>query len=222
MLLYRLRQYAAAWLFALCFLWMPASSAQSITGLTIDGTTASGITGEFPSMSQFSWFNHVIIEPPGHSWMFGPGSMGGIVFGTEQPQGQMGGWYTMYNQPAVLFSVTGGITIDANNTIDMSNLRLKQAGTVFDLGSGSGYNTLVPLVSDISLLGAGQNGWMINPNGTYYLTYNSVGLGPTTTSTVHLYGSVATVPLPSAFVCFASGLLGLIFSAKRRNRRRVY
>jgi hypothetical protein len=143
--------------------------------------------------------------------------MGGIVFDTEQPMGEMGGWYTMYNQPAVLFSATGGITMDANNTIDMSNLRLSQAGTVVDLGSGSGYDTLVPLVSDISLLGVGQNGWMINPNGTYYLVYNSVGLGPTTASTIHLYGSVVAVPLPGAFVFFMSGMMGLILVG--RNRR---
>ncbi|MBI3778771.1 MAG: hypothetical protein HY274_07660 [Gammaproteobacteria bacterium] len=214
-----LRQYAGAWLLALCILWTPAASAQLISGLTIEGSTAPGIVGEFASGSQFSWFHHVISEP-GHSWMFGPGSMGGIVFGTEQPMGEMGGWYTMYNQPAVLFSAPGGITIDANNTIDMSNLRLSQAWTVIDLGSGSGYDTFVPLVSDISLLGVGQNGWMINPNGTYFLVYHSVGLGTTTTSTIHLYGSVVPVPLPGALVFFLSGMAGLLMAGGRKGLRR--
>ncbi|WP_372521443.1 hypothetical protein [Sulfuricaulis sp.] len=210
------KQHIARWLFVSCMLWVFPCSAQSVTGLTIDGTTSSGIVGEFALTSQFSWFHHVIIDPPGHSWMFGPGSMGGIVFGTEQPMGEMGGWYIMYNQPAILFSAAGGITIDSNNTIDMSNLLFSQAGTVYDLGSGSGYNTLVPLVSDISFLGAGQNGWMINPDGTYYLIYNSIGLGPTSTSTVHLYGSVVAIPLPGALVTFASGIIGLLIIAVAR------
>lgn len=218
MLLFRLRQYAAAWLFALCALWTPASSAQTITGLTIEGTTAPGIVGEYSLNAEFSWFHH-LISPPGHSWMFGPGSMGGIVFGVEQSMGQMGGWFTMYNQPAVLFSAPGGIGIDANNTIDMSNLRLSQAWTEFDLGSGSGYGTFVPLVSDISLLAAGENGWMINPDGTYYLVYHSVGLGSTTTSAVHLYGSVLETPLPGALLLFVSGIAGLLAAGRARRFR---
>lgn len=210
-----LGQCTAAWLFVAGLLWMPAASAQTITGLSIEGTTAPGIVGEYALKSDFSWLHH-LISPPGHSWMFGPGSMGGIVFGAEQTMGQMGGWYTMYNQPAVLFSAAGGIGIDANNTIDMSNLRLSQAGTVYDLGSGSGYDTFVPLVSDISLLTAGANGWMINPDGTYYLVYHTAGLGPTTTSTVHLYGSVLAAPLPGTLVLFVSGIAGLMTIGARR------
>ncbi len=209
MLFGRLKQVVASCAFVSFFLWAPMAAAQTVTGLTIEGTTAPGIVGEYALKSDFSWLHH-LISPPGHSWMFGPGSMGGIVFGAEQMMGQMGGWYTMYNQPAVLFSAAGGISIDANNIIDMSNLRLSQAGIVIDLGAGSGYDTFVPLVSDLSLLAAGVNGWMINPDGTYYLVYHTAGLGPTTTSTVHLYGSVLAAPLPGALLLFVSGIAGLM------------
>lgn len=215
MLFDRSKQAVVACAFVPCFAWAPMAAAQTVTGLTIEGTTAPGIVGEYSLTSEFSWLHH-LISSPGHSWMFGPGSMGGIVFGAEQAKGQMGGWYTMYNQPAVLFSAAGGITIDASNTIDMSNLRLSQAGTVYDLGAGSGYDTSVPLVSDISLVVAGANGWMRNPDGTYYLVYHSAGLGTTTTSTVHLYGSVLAAPLPGALILFVSGIVGLMTIGARR------
>ena len=123
----------------------------------------------------------------------------------------------MFNQSTSFYSTAGGITIDSADVIDMSNLLMLHAGTVIDVGSGSGsgFNTLVSRVSYINLLSAGENGWMLNADGSYHLIYNTRGTCDTCSLTMHLYG-FAVVPVPPALWLLSSGLLGLLSSARRK------
>jgi len=80
-------------------------------------------------------------------------------------------------------------------------LRMYQSGRITDIGSGSGYSTLVPLVSDISTLGDRENGWTVDSSGTYRLVYNTRGTCPDCEMTILLYGST-NAALPSGDLNF--------------------
>ena len=184
------------------------ATAQAITQLTIVGDDSSpGIIGTYSTTSMFSWMSHVFAgNASGFSWALAPGTDGGVLFNQAQAPRRMMSVRPMFNQPTTFFSVGSGLAIDNSGVIDMANLRLKHSSTIFDLGTGSGFDTFVPRVSDVSLLLPGANGWMLNPNGSYYLIYNTHGVCDGCNLALHLYG-VAQVPIPSALMLFFSGAL---------------
>lgn len=201
-----------------------SASAAGIDTLTIPGEfQPPGIVGTFPNDAEFSWIKHRSPTNTTYfSWNFGGGTDGGIVFDQPQAFKEMTDVFIMFNQPAGFYSVNGGLFIDAGQTIDMSNLRMRQAGNDIDVGSGSGYNTLVPLVDDALLLAEGQNGWSVDANGTYHLFYNTRGICVDCEMTVHLYGTaVSAVPLPASVWLFGSGLIGLFGFSWGRNKQLV-
>lgn len=131
----------------------------------------------------------------GFSWTLEPGTDNGILFDQAQQPGEMMGMRPMFNTPTTFFSVDTGLSMGGGNDIDMSNLRMQFGGTEIDVGSGSGHAALVPLVSDITLLAAGENGWMLNPDGSCHLIYHTRGTCADCELAMHLYG-MAAVPLP--------------------------
>jgi len=185
-------------------------SANAITMLTLPGEyQPPGIVGAFPDDADFSWIKHRYPEGAGyHSWNFGGGKDGGVIFGQPQAFTEMTDVFTMFNQPTGFYSVGSGLSIDLNNRIDMSNLRMWHAAEITDVGSGSGFDTFVPYLTDITLLGAGENGWSIDSSGAYHLFYNTAGICAGCEMTIHLYGT-AVVPVPAAIWLFGSGVVGL-------------
>lgn len=200
-----IRKFLYAGLLCIC-----SFSAQAISMLTLPGSfEPPGIIGTFSDTSEFSWIKHRFPANEGYfSWNFGGGSEGGVIFGESQLYTEMTDVFVMFNQGTGFYSVNDGISIGLNNTIDMSNLRMRHAGIVIDIGSGSGYDTLVPYLDDISLLGVNQNGWSMDGTGSYHLFYNTRGTCIDCEMTIHLYGS-AVVPVPASVWLFASGLIGL-------------
>lgn len=199
------------------FLAASSFSVQAVTMLTLPGSfQPPGIIGTFANDSQFSWIKHRFPANDYFSWRFGGGTDGGVIFDQPQEYTSMTDVFTMFNQPAGFYSVANGLTIDSNNTIDMSNIRMRHAGDVIDIGSGSGFDTLVPFLTDISLLGAGDNGWSIDTDGAYHLFYNTSGICVDCEMTIHFYG--AAVPVPAAVWLFGSGLIGFVAIASRRRR----
>ncbi len=175
--------------------------AQSISSLTIVGAYEPGIVGTRPITTQFSWLTNTLLYGGKHTWTYGPGTDGGILFGVPQeyiyvpPDDRLSGissWLLMFNKDTVLFSVNNGITIDDGNTINMANLRMLWGPDVMDYGSGAGTSTLVPLVQDIAALGPEESGWMTNPDGSYHLIYQAGAgtCGTACATTIHLYGKV--------------------------------
>jgi len=201
--------------------------AQSIAGLTIKGAYAPAVVGTLPVTSTYSWITTTLYTGGQFSWMYGPGTNGGVVFGrpqaygTSHGAGEMSSWFLMLTRDSWLYSTRAGISIDSNNTIDMSNLALFWSGSTVDLGV-NGVNPLVPLVPDIALLAPGDNGWMINTDGSYHLIYynSTVGAcGVGCATAIHLYGSVQSVPLPGTSSLLGSGLVLLLRSRKVRNKK---
>jgi len=198
------------------FLYFTVPGVQAVTVLTLPGSfEPPGIIGTFPDTSEFSWIKQRFPTSTGYfSWNFGGGTDGGMIFDQSQAFGEMTDVFIMFNQRAGFYSVNDGLSIDPDNTIDMSNLRMRQANNIIDVGSGSGYETLVPYFVDFSLRADNQNGWSIDVNGMYHLFYNTRGTCIDCELTIHMYGSV--VPVPAAIWLFASGLLGLASFARRR------
>lgn len=87
----------------------------------------------------------------------------------------------------------GGVTIDSSETVNSDNLRMLQGNTVYDLGSGAGVDPGIPLLADITQLLPGENGWQINPDGTYHLIYNTVGNCQGCEMVLHFYGMLVPV-----------------------------
>ncbi len=196
------------------FFCINVPSAYAVTMLTLPGSfSPPGIIGTFSDTAEFSWIKHRFPNAGYFSWNFGGGTDGGVIFDQAQPFTQMTDVFTMFNQPAGFFSVNSGLSIASDLTIDMSNLRMKQAGIVIDVGDGSGFDTFVPYFEDFSLRGIDQNGWTINSAGAYHLFYNTRGICDGCEMTIHLYGSA--VPVPAAIWLFGSGLLGLMGIARR-------
>lgn len=188
--------------------------------LTLPGSfQPPGISGTFSDTAEFSWIKHRFPANDYFSWNFGGGTDGGIIFNQSQNYRSMTDVITMFNQPTGFYSVNSGLTIDSNNTIDMSSLRMRHAGDVIDIGSGSGFDALIPYLQDISLLVAGNNGWSIDSGGAYHLFYNTKGTCVGCEMTIHLYG-MAAVPVPAAIWFFGSGLFGFVGMALRRNKLR--
>ena len=194
-----------------------ASSAHAVSLLTIAGEyQPPGISGTFENDTAFSWISHRFSsshEP--FSWLIGGGTENGIIFNEAQSYGELTGELIMFNQPTAFYSVGSGISISQNNTINMSNLRMSQSGEIINIGSGSGYSTLVPYVDDLLLLGLGENGWSIDTNNVYHLFYNTSGTCLECEMTIHLTGTT-TVPVPAPVWLLSSGLIGLIGAARRK------
>lgn len=183
------------------FLAAAPATGQDIASLTIMGTYDGGIVGTYPATSLFSWITNTLMYGGKHSWTYGPGADGGVLFGVPQeytyvpPDDRLSGvssWFVMYNNDAVLFSVNNGITIDSASTIDMANLRMLWGPYTMNYGSGAGTSTLIPLVPDVATLGPEESGWMINPDGSYHLIYQagSGTCGTACATTIHFYGKV--------------------------------
>lgn len=206
-----------SWLLLVSFcLFTSAVNAASM--LTLPGSfQPPGIDGVFSDTAEFSWIKHRFTSQNSYfSWRFGGGTDGGVIFDQSQAFTEMTDVMTMFNQPAGFYSVGNGLSIDQNNTIDMSNLRMKHFTTIYDVGSGSGYDALVPYVDDISLLLERENGWSIN-NGNYHLFYNTRGVCDNCEMTIHMVGT-AVVPVPATTWLFGSGLIGLAGFARRKNK----
>ena len=185
--------------------------------LTIPGEfEPPGIIGGYPADSGFSWISHQFPDNAEYfSWQLGGGSDGGIIFDQSQAFTAMTDTTIMFNQPTGFLSINSGISIDQNMTIDMSNLRLFHGGTIFDVGSGSGFDALIPLINDINSLTANQNGWAIDEFGNYELFYNTRGICDGCTMQVYLTGT-SVVPIPAAVWLFGSGLIGLMGFVRRK------
>ncbi|VAW68718.1 hypothetical protein MNBD_GAMMA09-1863 [hydrothermal vent metagenome] len=196
--------------------YFSVSGAYAVTMLTIPGSfSPPGISGTFPDTAEFSWIKHRFPSNAGYfSWNFGGGTDGGIIFDQPQAFREMTDVFVMFNQPAGFFSINSGLSIGPDKTIDMSNLRMTQGGNIIDIGSGSGFDTLVPYFDDFSLRSPDQNGWSMDVSGAYHLFYNTRGTCAGCEMTIHLYGS-AVVPVPAALWLFGSGLLGLAGFVRR-------
>lgn len=192
------------------YLLLLAFNANAFTQLTIAGEYAPpGISGTFPDDASFSWIKHKF--SPTHdyfSWRIGGGVDGGIIFNQPQSYGDLTAEFMMFSQPTGFYSVNEGITINPDNTIDMSNIRMSQFGEIIDIGSGSGYDTMVPYVDDFLSIAEGSSGWSITDSGVYHLFYTTRGTCLECELTIHLTGT-AIVPLPAAVWLMISGLLSL-------------
>jgi len=182
-------------LLALVTLFHPGTGrADHLGSLGITGVQTPAIVGSWPSNSKYSWLSHRF---PGagssHSWRLHPGSDGGILFGLPQPSGSLTAEFLMFNIPTTIFSVGSGVTVNANEDINMDNLRKLAGQNVTDLGSATGANPVVPLVPDITALAAGENGWQLNADDTYHVIYNTQGSCADCEMILHFYGNIIPV-----------------------------
>ncbi len=180
---------------ALVMCLLPCTAqADHFVALGIVGVPAAAIVGSWPVNSNYSWLSNRFPDASiSHSWRLHPGSDGGIVLANAQPYGALTAEFLMFNVNTALYSTEVGITIDSSETVNLDKL-IRQAGNnVFSLGSASGANPLVPLVQDITLLAPGENGWQLNPDGSYHLIFNTVGTCPDCDMKIHFYGSA--IPL---------------------------
>jgi len=182
--------------FSLFVMTLLASSAAIAGGLPVQNLTvigddkAAGIIGTYPVKSSFGWMNHIVSPgTTGFSWQLNSGSDGGIRFGRGQPDsGQMLSVRAMYNKPTTFLSVNNGLLIAADGTLDMSNLRMLQSGVQIDIAANAA-SVLVPLVADVSVLPVGDNGWELNPDGSYHIVFNTIAICDTCPLILHLAGN---------------------------------
>lgn len=191
------KSYSLIFVCIVCLLISRPTNSQTMHSLIIDGddTLPGVISGAYTTTSDLSWIEHIFPgNANGFMWSIMGGSNGGILFGQAQEIPGMASVRPMFNQPTTFFSVGAGVSINEAKTINMANLRMKHAGEIIDVGSGSGYVTLVPLVNDITALNEGENGWMINPDGSYHLIYNTRGTCVDCTLKIHLTGMSHNTP----------------------------
>lgn len=200
-------------------LFLVTFNVYSISQLTIEGEyLPPGISGVFPDGSDFSWIKHRFPTAESYfSWRIGGGTDGGLVFGQPQAYGELTDVFTMFNQSSVFYSVNDGISINSDNTIDMSNLRMSHSTTIIDIGSGSGYDTNIHFVDDLLAISAGESGWTIDSSGAYHLFYTTRGICVDCEMTIYLTGT-AIVPLPAAVWLMLTGLFSL-FVINRSTRK---
>lgn len=185
--------------------------ADHLSGLTIFGQYQPSTVGTFPVTSDFSWLWLEFAGGARFSWRFGPGTDGGIVFGQAQPHppydsgsgygtaygtsGTLTDVFTFLNEPTVFFSAAGGIAIAADDSLDLSNLRLFRGVNEVNLGAGVAADVIVPLVADITALPKGKNGWQLRPDGSYLLVYYTAFAGAP--MALHLAGTAIPMPPPT-------------------------
>lgn len=207
--------------------------ASPYLGLTIEGAYRPSVIGTLPADADESWLWFQFTGGGRFSWFYGPGSDGGVVFGQPQghppyDDGQGGGTlygtpgqltspFVFLNQPSVFYSEGTGLRLDANNRIDMRNLRLFWGETESDVGIGVNGSAWVPQVPDVLALGERESGWSVAGDGRYDLIFHTEWSGAP--MAVHFTGSVIAAPptvaaawpgtpAPGAFVfVFGSGFL---------------
>jgi len=206
-----------SWLLLILFCLF-TSTVNAVSMLTLPGSfQPPGIDGTFSDDAEFSWIKHRFTSQNSYfSWRFGGGTDGGVIFDQSQAYTEMTDVMTMFNNPAGFYSVGNGLSIDQNNTINMSNLRMSHSGIIYDVGSGSGFDAFIPYVDDLSSLLERENGWSIT-NGNYHLFYNTRGICADCEMTIHMYGAaVSSVPVPASIWLIGSGLISLFGFVKRR------
>jgi len=162
--------------------------------MEIIGVPASAGPWSWPVDSEYSWLSHRFpAATTWHSWRLHPGADGGIQFGSAQPSGYLTAEFLMFNISTTIYSTGNGVTINANETVNLDNLRRLHGNTVYDLGSGAGADPVIPLVPDVTQLLAGENGWQINPDGSYHVIYNTVGNCAGCEMLLHFYGNLLPV-----------------------------
>lgn len=210
-----------------------AAHARAYRGLTIEGAYHPSIIGTLPADTAESWLWYQFTGGGRFTWFYGAGSDGGVMFG--QPQGhppyddgqgggtlfgapgELTGQFIFLNEPSVFHSAGTGLQLDAQNRIDMRNLRLFRGTTEYDVGGGVNGDTWVPRVADVNTLGDRESGWSIAADGSYRLIYHTEWMGAP--MAVHFAGAVIEAlpvvaaawpgaPAPGGFVfVFGSGFL---------------
>lgn len=184
------------------------SHSSDINLLTIEGVIGPGDVGSYPVDSGFSWIDHRYPDADAsHIWQLAAGTDGGVLPGQAQPgKGALTEVRPMYNINSWLYTVDSGITFNPDDSIDFGNLRMKWGTTILNLGMAPGFDPLVPLVSDISLLTNAGNGYVVHGDGSYDLIYRSAGLCEGCELTVHFHGIASSVPEPGISWLWLFGL----------------
>ena len=170
------------------------AAADHYAGMGIIGVPANAGPWSWPVDSEYSWLSHRFpAATTWHSWRLHPGTNGGILFGSAQPSGALTAEFLMFNISTTIYSTGNGVTIDANETVNFDNLRRLHGNTVYDLGSGTGADPVIPLVPDVTQLLPGENGWQINPDGTCHVIYNTAGNCAGCEMLLHFYGTLLPV-----------------------------
>ena len=173
-------------------LFVTTAAADHYACMGIIGVPAAADVVLWPFDSEYSWLAHRFPEAESwQSWRLHPGTDGGILFGTAQPPEALTAEFLMFNQPTTIYSTGNGVTIDSNEIINFDDLRRSIGNNVNDLGSGAGVDPTVPLVPDVTQLLAGENGWQINPDGSYHVIYNT--MSGSNDIILHFYGNLLAV-----------------------------
>jgi len=168
--------------------------ADHYAGLDITGVPANAGPWSWPVDSEYSWLSHRFPSATvWHSWRLHPGTDDGILFGSAQPPETLTSEFLMFNVPTAIYSTGNGVTLDEYETVNFDSLHRLHGNTDYDLGSNSGANPNIPLVSDITQLQPGENGWQSNPDCTYHLIYNTAGNCAGCEMMIHFYGMLLPV-----------------------------
>lgn len=200
----------------------PSSQALEISVLSIQGVIGPGAVGNYPVNSAFSWIDHRYPSNRlSHIWQLAPGSDGGILLSqAQQNAGEVTEVRPMYNQPSWLYTVGSGITLGADKALDFSNLFMSWGETILALGAQPGFDSLVPLVADITQIPETANGYAVYADASYDLIYHSRGLCNDCVLTLHLHGNVSPVPEPKSTLLWLTGLALLYGNLRRRGEFR--
>jgi hypothetical protein len=187
-----------------------AVNGQPYIGMTIDGVYQPSDVGTEPVTADHSWLWLEFAGGARFTWYFGPGTDGGAVFAKAQGHppyddgsgggtvfhdpGELTGEFLFLNEPAVLFTVEDGITMNEDLGISMRNLRVFRGTVESDIGSGLAGNAMVPEVSDITGLTEGENGWQLYADGRYDLVIYTNWLGQQ--AAIHFAGRMVANPAP--------------------------
>lgn len=199
---------------------LSASHASAISLLSIEGVTGPGDVGTYPVDSGFSWIAHRYPDASvPHIWQLAAGSDGGIVLGQAQPgRGGITEVRPMYNINSWLYSVGSGVIFGSNGALDFSTMHLKWGETDLQFGISPGFDSSIPLVSDITQLAETENGYVVYGDGKYDLIYHDVGLCDGCAVTLHLHGVAMAVPEPENSVLWLLGLAAVsirLFTRKK-------
>ena len=191
-----------------CGSW--SANGQPYIGMTIDGVYQPSDVGTEPISADYSWLWLEFAGGARFTWHYGPGTDGGIVFAKAQGHppyddgngggtvfldpGELTGEFLFLNEPAVLFTVENGITINEDLSISMRNLRLFRGIFESDIGSGLAGDAMVREVSDITELAEGENGWQLYADGRYDLVFYTNWLGQQ--AAIHFAGQMVADPAP--------------------------
>lgn len=194
-------------IFCLAALAQPVH-ARAYLGLTVDGAYRPSIIGTLPTDTTESWLWYQFTGGGRFTWFYGPGSDGGVLFGQVQGHppyddgqgggtlfgtpGELTGQFIFLNEPSVFYSAGAGLQLDAQNRIDMRNLRLFRGPTAYDVGGGVNGDTWVPRVADVNALGDRESGWSVAADGSYRLIYHTEWMGAP--MAVHFAGAVIEAP----------------------------